>query len=73
MRLSTQREPDSITPVKAVFADKDGTLIVNLPYNVNPTYVSLEHGAASGLKLLADEGYLPVIVSNQSGIAQGFF
>jgi len=73
MRLSTPKERDTHALTKAVFVDKDGTLIPNLPYNANPAYVSLEPGAGSGLRLLAAEGYLPVIVSNQSGIAQGFF
>jgi len=74
MKLFTDRTVrDTKAPVKAVFVDKDGTLITNLPYNANPAYISLEPGAASGLRLLTSEGYMPVIVSNQSGIAQGFF
>jgi len=73
MRLSTPKTRDTQGLTKAVFVDKDGTLIPNLPYNANPAYISLEPGAGSGLRLLAAEGYLPVIISNQSGIAGGFF
>jgi D-glycero-D-manno-heptose 1,7-bisphosphate phosphatase len=58
---------------KAVFLDKDGTLINDVPYNINPDVISLMPNAAAGVKLLQDSGYIPVIVSNQSGIALGYF
>jgi D-glycero-D-manno-heptose 1,7-bisphosphate phosphatase len=58
---------------KAIFIDKDGTLIENVPYNVDPARITLARGAALGLKRLVDDGYLPVMVSNQSGIAFGRF
>jgi D,D-heptose 1,7-bisphosphate phosphatase len=58
---------------KAVFIDKDGTLIHDIPYNVDPTLVQLQEGAAHSLRLLKDEGYLLILVSNQSGVARGYF
>lgn len=58
---------------KAVFLDKDGTLIVDVAYNVNPKKVTLSKDSLSGLKRLQQCGYLLVIVSNQSGIAHGYF
>jgi len=58
---------------KAVFIDKDGTLITNVPYNANPDLVRLEPGAAEALQLLHKHGYALVVVSNQSGIAHGYF
>jgi D-glycero-D-manno-heptose 1,7-bisphosphate phosphatase len=58
---------------KAVFIDKDGTLIPDIPYNVNPELVTLSPGAADGLRLLISAGFRIVIVSNQSGIAHGYF
>jgi D-glycero-D-manno-heptose 1,7-bisphosphate phosphatase len=63
----------SDAPVKAVFIDKDGTLIPNMPYNVNCSYIMLEEGVKSGLKLLMENDYRLVVVSNQSGIAHGLF
>lgn len=58
---------------KAVFLDKDGTLIENVPYNVNPDLVKLTDGALGGLKLLQDAGYKLIVVSNQAGVAHGKF
>lgn len=57
----------------AVFFDKDGTLVVDVPYNVDPARVALAPGAARALPALHDAGYRLFIVSNQSGIARGFF
>ena len=58
---------------KAVFLDKDGTLIENVPYNVDPAQVRLAPGVADGVKLLHKAGYQLIVVSNQSGVAKGFF
>lgn len=58
---------------KAVFIDKDGTLIHNVHYNVNPATIVLQSGAAEALSLLQKEGYLLIVVSNQDGIARGYF
>jgi len=58
---------------KAVFLDKDGTLVRDIPYNVDPRRVKLETGACEALRLLHARGYLLIVVSNQSGIARGFF
>lgn len=58
---------------KAIFIDKDGTLIHDIPYNVNPDLITLQDGALEALKFLQLQGYLIVIVSNQPGVAHGFF
>jgi histidinol-phosphate phosphatase family protein len=58
---------------RAVFIDKDGTLVENVPYNVDPALVRLTRGAGYGLELLARYGYRLFVVSNQSGIAHGYF
>ena len=57
----------------AVFLDKDGTLIEDVPYNVDPNLIRLTDGALDGLRSLHDAGYLLIVVSNQSGIARGYF
>jgi D-glycero-D-manno-heptose 1,7-bisphosphate phosphatase len=58
---------------KAVFLDKDGTLIPDIPYNVNPQLITLQADSVQGLKKLQTDGYLLIIISNQSGIARGIF
>ncbi len=58
---------------KAVFIDKDGTLITNVPYNADPDKIVLEYGAVEALRLLQEEGYSLIVVSNQAGIAHGYF
>src|SRR5690606_18470547 len=58
---------------KAIFLDKDGTLIPNIPYNSNPDKISLSSGVIEGLQALQQEDYIFTVVSNQSGIARGFF
>ncbi len=57
----------------AVFLDKDGTLIENVPYNVDPAKLRLTAHAAQGLRLLDEAGYALVVVTNQPGIALGHF
>lgn len=58
---------------RAVFLDKDGTLVEDVPYNVDPALLRLTPGAGEGLRLLAEAGYRLVVVSNQSGVARGRF
>lgn len=58
---------------KAIFIDKDGTLIKDVPYNVNPSLIELMPGVGGALKRLQDEGYKIVVISNQSGVARGLF
>jgi histidinol-phosphate phosphatase family protein len=58
---------------RCVFLDKDGTLIEDVPYNVDPARVRLMPGAAGGLRALHAAGYRLIVVSNQSGVARGYF
>jgi D,D-heptose 1,7-bisphosphate phosphatase len=58
---------------KAVFLDKDGTVLEDVPYNVNPVRMRFAEGAAEGLLLLSRAGFVLVVVSNQSGVARGYF
>ena len=57
----------------AIFLDKDGTLIDNVPYNVAPERIRLAKHATEGLHLLASRGYRLIVVSNQPGVALGMF
>jgi D-glycero-D-manno-heptose 1,7-bisphosphate phosphatase len=57
----------------AVFVDKDGTLVTNVPYNVDPARIALEPGAAEGMQALAGGGFRVIVISNQPGVALGLF
>jgi histidinol-phosphate phosphatase family protein len=60
-------------PKRAVFLDKDGTLVEDVPYNVDPALLRFTPNAVAGLKLLQAQGYLLIVVTNQPGIALGHF
>lgn len=64
---------EAYTPARAVFLDKDGTLIPDVPYNVNPDLIKVEPETIEGIRLLRQNGFLLIVVSNQSGIAKGLF
>lgn len=57
----------------AVFLDKDGTLVEDVPYNVDPAQIRLTVGAVEGLRALDQARYRLIVVSNQSGVARGYF
>lgn len=59
--------------MRAVFIDKDGTLVDNVPYNVDPARVRLSTGAVAGLRLLRRQGFKLFVVTNQPGVARGYF
>ena len=58
---------------RAVFLDRDGTIVEDTGYLHEPGRVRLLPGTADGIKRLNDHGYLVVIVTNQSGIARGLY
>lgn len=58
---------------RAVFLDRDGTLIVEKNYLHRPEDVIVFPGAGAALKKLADAGFKLFIVTNQSGIGRGYF
>jgi histidinol-phosphate phosphatase family protein len=57
--------------VEAVLFDRDGTLIVDVPYNGDPEQVRAVPGAQSALARLRAAGVPTGVVSNQSGVARG--
>jgi D-glycero-D-manno-heptose 1,7-bisphosphate phosphatase len=58
---------------RAVFLDRDGTLVEDPGYLHKPSEVVLLPGVADALNRLGDAGWLRVVVTNQSGIDRGFF
>jgi D-glycero-D-manno-heptose 1,7-bisphosphate phosphatase len=57
----------------AIFIDKDGTLVENVPHNVDPRKIRLIPGVAEGLKALARTNFSLFVVTNQPGLAHGYF
>jgi D-glycero-D-manno-heptose 1,7-bisphosphate phosphatase len=57
----------------AVFLDKDGTLVENLPYNVDPARIRLAPGALEAVNRLHRHGFRIAVVTNQAGVALGKF
>lgn len=55
----------------AVLLDRDGTLVVDVPYNADPALVRPLPGVAAGLAVLRSHGIPTAVVSNQSGVARG--
>lgn len=58
---------------RAIFLDKDGTLIPDIPYNVNTDLITLQTETIEGLKSLHAAGFMLIVISNQSGVAKGHF
>jgi D-glycero-D-manno-heptose 1,7-bisphosphate phosphatase len=58
---------------RAVFLDRDGTLIAEKHYLHRPEDVEIFPGAGPALRRLADAGFLLIVITNQSGIGRGYF
>ena len=58
---------------RVIFLDKDGTLIEDLPYNVDPRRIRLAPGAREAVATWAEQDWPIGIVTNQSGVARGYF
>lgn len=59
-------------PAKALFLDRDGTIIFDKDYLADPAGVELIPGAASALHQARALGYRLFILTNQSGIGRGY-
>jgi histidinol-phosphate phosphatase family protein len=57
----------------AVFLDRDGTIIEDKGFLDDPHGVEILPGVVDALRLLRESGFAAVVVSNQSGVARGFF
>ena len=58
---------------RAVFIDRDGTINQNVEYLSDPNNFKMHPGVAEGVGLLKKEGFKVIVVTNQSGIARGYF
>lgn len=58
---------------KAVFLDRDGTINIDHGYTYRLEDLELFRGSSQAISLLNDAGYLVIVVTNQAGIARGYF
>src|SRR6185369_7361866 len=58
---------------RAVFFDRDGTLILEKEYLHRIDEVAFFPGALAGLKKLSDANFVLIMVTNQSGVGRGYF
>ncbi len=58
---------------RAVFLDRDGTVIEEKTFISDPDEVELIPGAPEALKVIKEMGFLIIGVSNQSGVGRGYF
>jgi histidinol-phosphate phosphatase family protein len=63
--------PRPLRPVEAVFFDRDGTLVVDVPYNADPDRVRPVPTARRALARLRRAGVATGVVTNQSGVGRG--
>jgi D-glycero-D-manno-heptose 1,7-bisphosphate phosphatase len=64
---------DWIAPRWLALIDRDGTIIIDRVYLRDPDGIEFAPGAIEGLRLLRDAGFALVLITNQSGIARGYF
>jgi len=58
---------------RAVFMDRDGTLVRDVPYCSSPDELELLPGVPEAIKRLNRGGFKAVVVTNQSGVGRGYF
>jgi D-glycero-D-manno-heptose 1,7-bisphosphate phosphatase len=58
---------------KAAFLDRDGVLIEDTQYPGDPKTIRFLPGIGPAVKTLSRKGYKVIVISNQSGVARGYF
>jgi len=73
MLAKSDRRPLAGGLRRAVFLDRDGTINVEKDYLCRPEEFTFIPGAPQAIRALKDAGFLVIVVSNQSGVARGYF
>jgi D-glycero-D-manno-heptose 1,7-bisphosphate phosphatase len=60
-------------PRRAIFVDRDGTLIAEKNYLHKPEDVEFVTGAILALKKAVDAGFVIIMITNQAGVGRGYF
>jgi D-glycero-D-manno-heptose 1,7-bisphosphate phosphatase len=58
---------------KAIFIDKDGTLIENVPYDLDPDKIMIYEDVPEAIRMLKSNGFKIVVVTNQPGVSFACF
>ena len=58
---------------RAVFMDRDGTISEEVGYVNHPSRFRIFPYSAPAVRLLNDRGWLAIVVTNQAGVARGYF
>jgi histidinol-phosphate phosphatase family protein len=69
--MRARRLADDQRPISVVLVDRDGTIVIDVPYNGDPARVEPIAGAREALDRLRAAGLRVGVVTNQSGIARG--
>jgi len=58
---------------KAIFLDRDGTIIEDSGYISRPDQIKFIPGSIEAIKMLKEAGFKVFVITNQSGVARGYF
>ncbi len=58
---------------RAIFLDRDGVINEEMNYLSNPDDFKFIKGSIEALKILKHKGYFLILITNQAGIARGYF
>ncbi len=58
---------------RAVFLDRDGTINEDVGYLSRLEDLKIYENAAEAIRLIKQKGFLAIVITNQSGVARGFF
>lgn len=58
---------------KALFLDRDGVINEDLGYPYKPEHIKFKKGIFEFCQKAIDKGYIIVIITNQAGVAKGYF
>jgi len=64
---------DKVKMNKAVFLDRDGTINSEVGYLSRTDQIQILDGVTEALNTFKEQGYINIIITNQSGVARGYY